>query len=143
MHQQNSQGKQAITGLLVNPPVSASSVAADLVRFEPHVDFVVGTFNRVYILQNGHDPNRKMQPKEVSRRLRPKRKYMRLKMGPKSTLTRSVKNVLAHLNTEVSPDGARRALQRIGSSNHGPALLDDIESLPYHSHDRRAGNELN
>lgn len=53
-----------------------------------------------------------------------------------------MENVLAHLNTKVAPDRSWGALERVGRANHGSSLLDDVQSLPDHSHDRGAADEL-
>ena len=41
-------------------------------------------------------------------------------------------STIAHLNTEISPDGSWSRVSRVGGSQHNTASLDSIESLPDH-----------
>lgn len=43
---------------------------------------------------------------------------------------RAVDGVAAHINAEVTPDGARGRCQGVGGTNHGPAILDHLLALP-------------
>ncbi|GMT02925.1 hypothetical protein PENTCL1PPCAC_25098, partial [Pristionchus entomophagus] len=48
---------------------------------------------------------------------------------------RTVADVAANLDGEVSADGSGSGGERVGGSEHDTALLDDVESLPDHGDD--------